>query len=81
MPATGSKIKTITIYQAATDGKDQLRYVIGDNARFYIDGKFNNSDQDYIKLMRNYFNYSGSKKCLYGESYGFHTSIHTLRGL
>ncbi len=44
-----------TIYQAATDGKEQLRYVIGADAQFYIDGKLNHSDTDYIKLMRDYF--------------------------
>lgn len=44
-----------TIYQAVTDGKLQLRYVIGDDAQFYINGKNNNTEEDYIKLMRSYF--------------------------
>jgi NAD(P)-dependent dehydrogenase (short-subunit alcohol dehydrogenase family) len=44
-----------TIYRAATDGKQQLRYIIGADAQFYIDGKMNNSDEDYIRLMRDYF--------------------------
>jgi NADP-dependent 3-hydroxy acid dehydrogenase YdfG len=44
-----------TIYEAATDGKEQLRYVIGEDAQFYIEGKRKNNDEDYIKLMRDYF--------------------------
>jgi len=44
-----------TIYQAATDEKEQLRYVVGEDAQFYIDTKFKNTDNDYIKLIRNYF--------------------------
>lgn len=44
-----------TIYQAATDGKQQLRYIIGADAQFYIDGKIKNSDEEYIRLMRGYF--------------------------
>ncbi len=43
------------IYEAATDGKEQLRYVVGADARFYIDAKFKHSDSDFIHLMRNYF--------------------------
>ncbi|MBB5620302.1 NAD(P)-dependent dehydrogenase (short-subunit alcohol dehydrogenase family) [Pedobacter cryoconitis] len=44
-----------TIYEAATDGKAQLRYVIGEDAQFYIDTKFKNSDPDFIKIMRDRF--------------------------
>jgi len=44
-----------TIYEAATDGKEHLRYVTGADAQFYIDAKFKNSDADFIQLMRNYF--------------------------
>jgi len=44
-----------TIYKAGTDESEQLRYVIGADAQFYIDGKLKNSDQDYINLTRNYF--------------------------
>jgi NAD(P)-dependent dehydrogenase (short-subunit alcohol dehydrogenase family) len=43
------------IYKAATDDKAQLRYVIGEDARFYIDTKFKNSDPDFIKIMRDRF--------------------------
>src|SRR6195952_1456194 len=41
-----------TILEAATDGKTQLRYVIGEDAQFYIDTKYQNSDPDFIKIMR-----------------------------
>lgn len=43
-----------TILQAATDGKIQLRYPVGDDALFYIDAKMKNSDPDFIALMRTY---------------------------
>jgi NAD(P)-dependent dehydrogenase (short-subunit alcohol dehydrogenase family) len=43
------------IYEATTDGKSQLRYLVGGDAEFYIDGKQKNSDQDYVNLMRDYF--------------------------
>lgn len=44
-----------TIYQAATDGKRQLRYVIGADAQFYIDIKTQNAEQTFIKQIRDYF--------------------------
>ena len=44
-----------TIYEAATDGTDRLRYAIGTDARFFIDTKYNNSDPDYMQQMRGYF--------------------------
>ena len=44
-----------TIYEATTDGKAQLRYVIGEDAQFYIDTKYKNSDLDFIKIMRDRF--------------------------
>jgi short-subunit dehydrogenase len=43
------------IYEAATDGKIKLRYVVGEDAQFYIDGKMKNDDQNFVKLMRDYF--------------------------
>ena len=43
------------IYTAATDESTQLRYVVGDDAQFYIDTKYKNNDKDFISLMRNYF--------------------------
>ncbi|SHH57939.1 NADP-dependent 3-hydroxy acid dehydrogenase YdfG [Chryseolinea serpens] len=44
-----------TIYTAATDGKAQLRYVIGNDAQFYIDTKMNHGDQAFIQSIRNFF--------------------------
>ena len=44
-----------TIYEAATDGRTQLRYVIGEDAQFYIDTKYQNSDPDFIQIMRDRF--------------------------
>jgi NAD(P)-dependent dehydrogenase (short-subunit alcohol dehydrogenase family) len=43
-----------TIYEAVTDGKYQLRYVVGEDAKFLIDLKKKNSDQVFLKLMRDY---------------------------
>jgi NAD(P)-dependent dehydrogenase (short-subunit alcohol dehydrogenase family) len=44
-----------TIYEAATDGRAQLRYVIGEDAQFYIDTKYEKSDSEFIQLMRDRF--------------------------
>jgi NAD(P)-dependent dehydrogenase (short-subunit alcohol dehydrogenase family) len=41
-----------TIYEAATDGKLKLRYVVGDDAQFYIDLKMRNNEEFYLKVMR-----------------------------
>jgi NAD(P)-dependent dehydrogenase (short-subunit alcohol dehydrogenase family) len=46
-----------TIYNAATDGKHTLRYVIGADGQFLIDQRLQqNTDQDYINAMRGFFN-------------------------
>jgi NAD(P)-dependent dehydrogenase (short-subunit alcohol dehydrogenase family) len=44
-----------TIYDAATDGRAQLRYVIGEDAQFYINTKYDNSDLEFIQIMRDRF--------------------------
>ena len=44
-----------TIYAAATDGKIQLRYVIGQDAQFYIDTKQQKKESDFIKAIRDFF--------------------------
>ncbi|PUZ28655.1 short-chain dehydrogenase/reductase [Chitinophaga parva] len=41
-----------TIYHAATDSVLKLRYAVGDDARFYIDLKTKNSEEYYLKAMR-----------------------------
>jgi NAD(P)-dependent dehydrogenase (short-subunit alcohol dehydrogenase family) len=54
-----------TIYKATTDEKVQLRYVVGEDAQFYIDCKMKNSDPDFVKFMRDYFvnQISNKKAC------------------
>jgi NAD(P)-dependent dehydrogenase (short-subunit alcohol dehydrogenase family) len=42
-----------TIYEAATDGALKLRYVIGEDAQFYVDLKYKNSERDFLNIMRN----------------------------
>jgi len=44
-----------TIYRAATDNSDQLRYVSGSDAQFYIDLKYDNNDAAFVAKMRQYF--------------------------
>jgi NAD(P)-dependent dehydrogenase (short-subunit alcohol dehydrogenase family) len=44
-----------TIYEAAIDDTDRLRYVVGADAQFYIDAKYQNADPDYMRQMRGYF--------------------------
>lgn len=40
------------IYEAATDGKSQLRYVAGEDSQFYIDLKTKNSEEELLKTLR-----------------------------
>ena len=40
------------IYEAATDGKDQIRYLVGDDASMYLSAKFDHSDEEYITNTR-----------------------------
>ena len=43
------------IYDAATDGTDQLRYLIGDDSRGFIKARRGMADQDYIDYLRSWF--------------------------
>lgn len=43
------------MYTAATDGTDQLRYLVGNDTRGFIKAKKEMADQDYIEYMRGYF--------------------------
>ena len=43
------------IYSAATDGTDQLRYLIGDDSRGFIKARREMSHQDYVDFMRSRF--------------------------
>ncbi|KAJ7610290.1 short-chain alcohol dehydrogenase [Mycena polygramma] len=45
-----------TIYTAATDGKNQLRYFIGDDFRGFLKARYESkSDEEFMKVMRGYF--------------------------
>jgi len=44
-----------TIYQAAIDDTSRLRYVVGDDAQFYIDTKQHNTEDKYIQAVRDFF--------------------------
>ncbi|KAJ7031529.1 short-chain dehydrogenase reductase SDR [Mycena alexandri] len=45
-----------TIRTAATDGTDQLRYFIGNDARGFVKARYeSNSDAEYMEHMRSYF--------------------------
>lgn len=43
------------IYGAATDGTDQLRYLVGDDTRGFIKAKRELPDQEYVTFMRSFF--------------------------
>ncbi|MGD0251838.1 MAG: SDR family oxidoreductase [Verrucomicrobiota bacterium] len=43
------------IYDAATDGTDRLRYLVGDDSRGFIKARQELSDQDYVDFMRSRF--------------------------
>jgi NAD(P)-dependent dehydrogenase (short-subunit alcohol dehydrogenase family) len=55
LPKATSEDVAQMIYQAATDGQAQLRYVVGEDAQFYMDTKYQNSDPEFIKIMRDRF--------------------------
>ena len=44
-----------TIYEAATDGTDRLRYLVGDDARGFMKSKQTVPDADYVAFMRSHF--------------------------
>jgi hypothetical protein len=43
------------IVEAATDGSDRLRYLIGDDSRGFIKARRELSEPDYIAFMRAHF--------------------------
>ena len=43
------------IYDAATDGTDRLRYLVGDDCRGFIQARQELSDQEYVDFMRSQF--------------------------
>ena len=50
--ATSADDVAQVIYSAATDGTDQLRYLIGDDSRGFIKARREMSHQDYVDFMR-----------------------------
>ncbi|KAJ6455990.1 short-chain dehydrogenase reductase SDR, partial [Mycena vitilis] len=45
-----------TIFTAATDGTNRLRYFIGDDARGFLKARYESkTDEEYISFMRSYF--------------------------
>jgi NAD(P)-dependent dehydrogenase (short-subunit alcohol dehydrogenase family) len=40
------------IYNATTDGTDQLRYLVGDDSRGFVKAKYELPDQEFINFMR-----------------------------
>jgi NAD(P)-dependent dehydrogenase (short-subunit alcohol dehydrogenase family) len=41
-----------TIFTAATDNKSRLRYIVGNDAQFYIGTKQQNTDEDFVSKIR-----------------------------
>jgi len=44
-----------TIYNAVTDNSDKLRYVIGEDCQFFVETKDKNSEENYIKSIKEFF--------------------------
>jgi len=43
------------IYDAATDGTDRLRYLVGDDSRGFVKARREMTDEDYVRFMRQRF--------------------------
>lgn len=54
MTSTTTDIAEV-IYEAASDNKDQLRYMAGVDTRLYFGARQNKNDQDYVNYMRKLF--------------------------
>lgn len=55
LPKASAEDVAATILRAATDGKPLLRYVVGQDAQFYIDTKHRNTEEEFVKKMRTAF--------------------------
>ncbi|MNC68277.1 hypothetical protein D3C75_1188540 [compost metagenome] len=44
-----------TIYQAATDGTSQFRYVVGEDAKMLIQMKENTAEEEYLTNISQHF--------------------------
>lgn len=54
MSSTTGEIASV-IYTAATDNKDQLRYMAGEDTHLYFSARQHQSDQEYVNYMRKLF--------------------------
>jgi hypothetical protein len=43
------------ICEAAADGTDRLRYLIGDDARHFVEARREMTEEDYILFVRSHF--------------------------
>ncbi len=50
--ASSPELVAEVIYQAATDGTDQLRYIAGDDAKMVIETRAKISQEDYYSMIR-----------------------------
>ncbi|KAA2241503.1 SDR family oxidoreductase [Chitinophaga agrisoli] len=55
LPKASAEDVAKQIFEAVTDGTPRLRYVVGQDAQFYIDLKGNNTEGDYVKAIRDLF--------------------------
>jgi NAD(P)-dependent dehydrogenase (short-subunit alcohol dehydrogenase family) len=52
---TGADQVARVIYDAATDGTDRLRYLVGDDRRGFIKARQEKSEPEYVNFMRSWF--------------------------
>ena len=55
LPKASPEDVAATIFQAATDESDKLRYVVGDDGQFYIDTKLKNTEEKFVESIRDFF--------------------------
>ncbi|MBS1660339.1 MAG: SDR family oxidoreductase [Bacteroidetes bacterium] len=55
LPRAAAEDVAGAIYLAVTDNSPRLRYVVGADAKFYIDAKMKNSEQVFVQQIRDFF--------------------------
>ncbi len=55
LPKASAVDVATVVFQAVTDETPQLRYVVGQDAQFYIDMKLMKAERDYVKTIRDFF--------------------------
>ncbi len=53
--STGAADVAHAVFQAATDGSDRLRYLVGDDARGFVRARRELAEDDYVAFMRRQF--------------------------